>query len=56
MKTYAMSENTFNKMTAMLEDKPFKEVIKLLNEIKVVEPTQVENPVADEKPENHETK
>jgi hypothetical protein len=56
MKTYAMSENTFNKMTAMLEDKPFKEVIKLLNEIKVVEPTKDYSPVAEDKPENHETK
>lgn len=50
MKEFIISETTLNKIVKVIEDKPFKIVIDLLNEIRA-KPVQEEE-IIDAKPDN----
>ncbi len=50
MKEFIISETTLNKIVKVIEDKPFKIVIELLNEIRAI-PVQEEE-IIDAKPDN----
>ncbi len=50
---YIISSKTLNKMIKILEDKPFKLVVDLLNEIKAVPYNSEQLEVSNEKLQNH---